>query len=164
MELLSITVLIALMTVAGGFTLRTYWLRQSLSKSVDELVTEMRGMQQRAMAESHPLVYGLRVTPGTGETSRTWSIVRYNGRRTTDKCTELEEHEFPGRVSVATASFTSAVPATDECRAAFGASSEFVLFFARGTATGGELTLTSPFVDGPREIEVFGVTGRVQGE
>jgi len=156
--------LITLLTVGSAVALRNYWLRQSLNKSAAELVTEMRGMQQRAMAESHPVVYGIRVTAGSVQSSRTWSIVRFDPRKSTGKCKALEEHEFPGGVRVSAASFTSAGTATDECRAIYGASSQFALFFARGTATAGELTLTSPSVDGARQVEVAGVTGRVEAQ
>lgn len=163
-ELLAGMLLAAIIMGLGATSLRGYWLRQGLVRSSGEIATEMRGAQQRAMAESHPLVYGLRFEAESEAGARTWSIVRFDprGATNTEKCTKLEEHEFPAGVNVATVMFGDGGEATDVCRQVMGASSQIAFFFARGTATDGSVTLRSPYSDGMREIVVYGVTGRAE--
>ena len=157
-ELLTSLSLVAVLMTLGAGALRTYWLRQGLERSSEVVVTEMRGAQQRAMAESHPVVYGLRFTPG----SSNWSIVQFDPRKSSTKCVEVERQKFPTKVNVSTVSFTDAGEPTSSCRSAFGSSSQFAFFFARGTATAGSLTLRSPYVDSIKNVDVYGVTGRAE--
>jgi hypothetical protein len=146
-----------LMTLGAG-ALRSYWLRQGLERSSGVIATEMRGAQQRAMAESHPVVYGLRFDAG----SEIWSIIQFDPRKASNKCTELERHEFPTGVNVASVNFATAGEATTACQTSFGASSRFAFFFARGTATAGSVTFRSPYSDSTRTVVVYGVTGRAE--
>ena len=157
-ELLAGVALIGiLMTLAAG-ALRIYWFRQGLERSSEVVVTEMRGAQQRAFAESHPVVYGLRFQVG----STTWAIVQFDPRKASNKCIEVERHTFPTKVSVSAASFADGGEATTTCRSALGSSSQLAFFFSRGTATAGSVTLRSPYVDSTKTVDVFGVTGRAE--
>lgn len=155
-ELLSVVALTGILMTIGVGALRTYWLRRGLERSSAEIVTEMRGAQQRAMAESHPLVYGVRVAAGSG----TWSLVRFNP--TSGSCTEVERHTFPAGVTVSSVTFAAADPPTSVCRGAFGAANEFAFFFARGTATAGSMALASPHTATIMNIKVLGISGRVE--
>ena len=157
-ELLTALGLVAVLMTLGAGALRTYWLRQGLVRSSEVVVTEMRGAQQRAMAESHPVVYGLRFAPGSSD----WSIVQFDPRKASNKCIEVERHTFPTKVSVSAASFAGGGEATTTCRSALGSSSQLAFFFSRGTATAGSVTLRSPYVDSTKTVDVFGVTGRAE--
>lgn len=156
-ELLAVVAITCTLLAIGVGALRTYWLRQGLVRSSAELVTEMRGAQQRAVAESHPLVFGIRVSPGSG----TWSIVRFQPG-SPGSCSEVERHSFPASVVVSSAAFAVSDPPTTICRQVFGGTNQFAFFFARGTATGGALELSSPFTSTTMKIAVFGVSGRIE--
>ncbi len=144
-----------LMTLAAG-ALRHFWLVQTLESSSAEVVTQMRNAQQRTAAESHPLVYGVRFKPGTTE----WGVVQYDPRKATDKCTAEAARSFEAGVRIATASFASTSPQTTECTTALGSDNRFVFFYARGSATGGTVELTSQPLSRTKVVTVTPITGR----
>lgn len=155
-ELMVVMGLTAVLLSLGAFALRQYWFTQAIDKGGDRVVTQLRNAQQRAATESHPVVYGVRFVPGTGE----WGVVQYDPRKTANKCTSETAQYFDGGVTVQSASFTGGGAVTTECQT-LGASNRFVFFFARGSATPGSVTLVSDKVTQTRQIDVAGITGRV---
>jgi hypothetical protein len=150
--------LMAILLALGTVALRHFWFVQGLEKASDEVVTELRAAQQRVGAENHPVVYGVRFVPG----SSTWGLVQYDPRKASNKCTAVETHDFEAAVSIQAASSTGADAVKAECNTALGAGSRFIFFFARGSATPGDIELVSQQTGDTRAIEVAGVTGRVE--
>ncbi len=153
--LVVITLGAILMTLSAG-ALRHFWFVQALESSSAEVVTQMRNAQQRAAAESHPLVYGVRFKPGTTE----WGVVQYDPRKATDKCTAEASRGFAAGVEVDTASFPSTSPQTTECTTALGSDNRYVFFYARGSATGGTVELISEPLSRTKVVTVTPITGR----
>jgi type II secretion system protein H len=156
-ELLVVLGLMAILFALGAAALRHFWFVQGLEKASDQIVTELRAAQARVGAENHPVVYGVRFVPGTS----TWGVVQYDPRKS-PTCSAVETHNFDAAVSIQSASSTGADPIKDECKTALGASSRFVFFFARGSATPGDIDLVSQQTGDTRAIDVAGVTGRVE--
>lgn len=165
-ELLTTLMLLAIAVTLTATALRHYWFVQSLEGGQDEVVTQLRGLQQRVMSETFPLVYGARFTPG----SSSWQHVQYNPD--TNVCSQvlvgdLEGGEFSGEVRIQSADFdnysSAGTDVSELCREGI-AQAEIVFFFARGTATGGELTLVQPRLNRTKTICVAGTTGRVDPE
>ncbi len=155
-ELMVAMGLTAVLLSLAVFALRNYWFTQAIDKGGDQVVTQMRNAQQRAATESHPVVFGVRFVPGTGE----WGVVQYDPRKAANKCTSEAAQFFDGGVSIQSASFTGGGAVLTECQT-LGASNRFVFFFARGSATPGSVTLVSDKVAQTRQIDVAGITGRV---
>ena len=156
-EILVVITLSGILMTLGVAAMRHYWFVNALDSSTDEVVTQLRNAQQRVGAESHPVVYGLRFKPDMAD----WGIVQYDSRKTTDKCTTEATQGFETGVEIETASFSGAT--TDEsiaCTSAF-AGNEFVFFYARGSATGGTVKLTSDLLGRSNVITVTPITGRV---
>ena len=146
-----------LMTLGVG-AMRHYWFVNALDSSTDEVVTQLRNAQQRVGTESHPVVYGLRFKPGTPD----WGVVQYDPRKATDKCTAEETQGFEAGVEIETASFSGAgSPEGTVCSTALGSGNKFVFFYARGSATGGTVKLTSGLLGRSNVITVTPITGRV---
>lgn len=161
-ELLAVVALTSLLLTLGASAFRHYWRVRSVQSAQDDLVTQMKQAQARAMSESHPLVYGVRLRPGAGAgPSSTWGFVRYDYKAGT--CVELFTQSFDGGAYISAADFADVAPVTDRCRAqlAGAASDEFVFLFARGTATAGTATVAASGVAGTRRVGVDGITGRV---
>ncbi len=162
-ELLVVISLAVVMLTLGASAVRHFWLVRSLEGGRDEVISQLRELQQRVVAETNPLVYGARFRVGSGE----WGLVRYNIQ--TGVCTQFETRSFETGVIV------SAVDLAEPswiatCRSALGATDEFVFFFARGSATEGLLTppgtpsaieLRQPVLDRTQRVAVTGITGRV---
>lgn len=155
--LVVIGISVLLMTLAAG-AMRHYWFVNALDSSTDEVVTQLRNVQQRVGAESHPVVYGVRFKPDTTD----WGVVQYDSRKATDKCTTEETQGFETGVEIETVSFSGA--STDEsiaCTSALGGTNSFVFFYARGSATGGTIKLTSDLLGSSNVVTVTPITGRV---
>ena len=164
-ELLATMVLLAIMLTLGAFALKTYWMRRALDGSTKQITAQLRQLQQRAVAESHPLVYGARFIEG----SNTYTLLKYNpSDPTPPRCTEMNTLPLEDGVEVAAGtSFTSSpYISLSECGSAV-TGDHFVFFFARGTATGGTLKLTHKGLSGTSQdtttISVTNLTGRVEG-
>lgn len=159
--LIVMAISVALMAIAIG-AIRHYWLVRSLEGGTEQVVSEMRAAHARTMAESHPLVYGVRFTVGESA----WELVRYDPRAEEgDRCTIAGSNDFDADVYVSSASFESSdkydSEATADCASEFPGS-VFALFLARGTATAGEVRLQHDGIGRSEDIEVLGLTGRVQ--
>ena len=167
LELIVAMGLIAIMAILGAGALRNYWLSQSLYGGRDELVSEFRRAQEQAVSESHPKVFGVRLQTG----SSTWGLVEFDPGPNPDTCTEISSNQFQSGTRPVTASFTTSSETTF-CQSnlvhlgggavADRATSQFVWFYARGTATGGTVALENPNVSGGNPaLTVFPITGRV---
>ena len=161
-ELLTTMLLVGVLATFAVGAGRQFWLRRSLVAAQNDVVVTLREMQQRSVAESHPLVYGVRFQPNaTG-----FRIYRYNPL--TGTCTGQDEREFTSGVIVHEVDFgplnqtSSGAPVSALCGG--GDPESYVFFFARGTSTGGFVELRQPAVDTAdiRRIEVGEVTGRVE--
>ncbi len=156
-ELLSVMALTSVLLTLGGFTLRQYWLTQALHGGRDEVRSQLRRSQEQAVAETHPLMLGVRFRVGASQ----WDSVRYDPR--SGVCSVEMPRSFGAGVEVSAASFT-ATAASDACRAQLpGASGDaFAFFFPRGTATGGTVTIQQPSLNRSLSLRVMPMTGRVE--
>jgi prepilin-type N-terminal cleavage/methylation domain-containing protein len=163
-ELLVATVLLGIMLTLGAYALKTFWLRRALDGSTKEVTAQLRQLQQRAVAENHPLIYGARFTENAG----TYTLLKYNPSDTTPPlCEELNTLTLEDGVAVAAGTYFTSSPyiTLAEC-GPVRPGDHFVFFFARGTATGGTLKLAHRQLDGTSQdtttISVTNLTGRVE--
>jgi prepilin-type N-terminal cleavage/methylation domain-containing protein len=168
-ELMSVIALsLILLTLSAG-SMRSYWLNQQLSGAAGEVRSQLRQLQERTVSESHPNVYGVRFRVGTSS----WGVLDYNPTITASHpaatCTDTPM-TFSSSVKVSVASFT--VPSGSEaanivnlCKSSIpgAGSDQMMLFFARGTATPGSVSLTHPLVGRSKTLTVSAITGRVDG-
>lgn len=168
-ELLAGMALLSILMTIGVFSLRQFWFVRSLEGGKQEMVTQLRQLQQRVGAASAPLVYGARFTVGSGE----WDLVEYDTANPGDPCELIREGtfdkevQFDAGVVVTQADFANYgnTPApnsnniTGDCLG--GATGDIAWFFARGTATRGFVTIRQPVLDRTETICVSGLTGRV---
>lgn len=168
-ELLVVISLASMLVAVGALSLRTYWMRQSLSAGASELTSHMRQAQSSAQSRSLPRVYGVRFTVNTDD----WAFVQYDPADTTGPCLQYEERSFSAGVLVSEASFAAST-VTDLCSGPGGlrdsagnlipvtSADRFAFFFPRGDATAGSVTLQQTLAGGERMITVNGTTGRVE--
>jgi prepilin-type N-terminal cleavage/methylation domain-containing protein len=174
-ELLTTMFIATLMFVGGGAALRQYWLVRSLNGGADEVVTQLRRQQERAVAESNPLVFGAGFKIGSSD----WDLLRYNPNPEVildddgnpippEKCRRVERRTFDAGVFVVDVDFDpqglkfSGQESIDECLLLTAGYDEVVMFYARGNATGGTITIDQPALESPKTITVGSITGRVQ--
>jgi prepilin-type N-terminal cleavage/methylation domain-containing protein len=166
LELVAVMALLSLLLTLGATAFRHYWLLHSLDAAQGDVATQLRQIQARVASESHPFIYGARFTPGTS----TWSLVRYNqgtDRLSTDDDSCIVNggtRTLPGVETVAAPASSFTAPQGVDLSKCGGAHSTdvFVMFYAKGTATGGQLTLRSIALDRTREIHVSSLTSRVE--
>jgi Tfp pilus assembly protein FimT len=163
-ELLVGMMLLVVLLSLGVFALRQFWLNHSLHAARNEIVSQLRQIQQRSVSESHPLVYGVRFRAA----SSSYGLVKFNPNDTStaadDTCVDMTTTTMGSGVRVASVSFTSASGITSLCRAQIAGASadQFAFFYARGTATEGQLTLELPALpERTLSISVTPITGRV---
>ena len=166
-ELLTTLLLASILVTLGAFAFRHYWFVQSLEGGENELINQLRGLQQRVVSESFPLVYGARFVPGSSR----WVHVQYDPDTT--NCTVVRDADFRSGVfnagvEIEAADFdtysSGGINVSSRCRLGIG-SAEVVFFFARGTATTGEVTIVQPRLDGrTKKVCVAGLTGRVESD
>jgi prepilin-type N-terminal cleavage/methylation domain-containing protein len=143
---------------------RHYWLNRALRGGSDQMITQMRQVQEQVVSESHPLVYGVRFDIG----GRKWWVLKYdpkNAGTADDTCESIKSGGFESGVYVQAASFNADPYVTAFCKTKVGANSDdqVVLFYPRGSATPGSVTIRQPVLDETKTISVAGVTGRVTG-
>jgi prepilin-type N-terminal cleavage/methylation domain-containing protein len=162
-ELLATMVLLSILLTLSVFALKSYWQRRALDGSTKQATAQLRQLQQRAVAESHPLVYGA----GFSEGSSSYTLLRYDPQATSTKCTKMNtvDLEQGVKIGAGTSFATSPYISPSECPSSAG--NHLVFFFARGTATGGTLKLTHEGLVGSSSdtttIKVTNLTGRVEG-
>lgn len=152
LELLVVLTLASILVSLSALAFRHYWQQRSLYGAQDLTVTQLRGLQERAVSESHPLVFGARFTVG----ATTFRLFRYNPQ--TGVCAELETYEFDAGVEVTNVDFGTPPGITPPACAPVGRS---VYFYAKGTATEGALTFNQPATERQIGLEVSALTGRV---
>ena len=163
-EVLVAMALASILITLGAFALRSYWINRSLEGARAEVGSTMRQLQQQSVSESHPLVFGVRFTPGGGPTSATttWATLKYNPNSSGAKCEVLQTNTFSTKVYVSAATFDS--PSLDVSNCSAGPGESFVWFYARGTATAGSLTLSQPELDRELDVTVSGLTSRIEAK
>ena len=173
-ELMATILLMAVLMAIAVFALRHFWFVRSLAGTQDQVVTELRQLQQRTMAESHPISYGAMFTEG----AYGMSVVSYDSTRfpsdpaAAQNCRkEAETVDFEGGVRIVdVAGFptdfdrpgAAIVGACTPLAAATTGDDHFVFFFARGTATPGTVSLEQPNIDRFESVRVSGLAGRVE--
>jgi prepilin-type N-terminal cleavage/methylation domain-containing protein len=160
-ELMVVLALGAVLVGLSASALRNYWFTQALEGSTAQVMSQMRQVQQRTDSESAPLVYGVRFEVGTPN----WAVVRYDPKSATtpddDECTQIAAHQFSDGVSISGATF-DAPPGAVVLSKCPQSSQVFAMFFARGTATQGTVTLRHELTERIRTISVLPLTGRVR--
>lgn len=159
-EVLSTIALMSVLMTLGAFALRQYWFQRALYGEQDEIVTQLRSMQEKVTAESNPLVYGARFI----KNSPSWRIVQYDPNRTPagTECRTLRTISMDGGVEIKRSRFEEVSPATVCDDQLGGRPRDYVFFFSRGTSTSGGVTITQTNLDGRRlSLCVNGITGRV---
>ena len=154
--LVVISISAILMTLAAA-AMRHYWFVNALDSSTDEVVTQLRNAQQRVGTESHPVVYGIRFKPATAD----WGVVQYDPRKATNKCTTETTQKLESGVKIETASFSGAGSSESMACSSALPGNKFVFFYARGSATGGTVKLTSALLGRSNVVTVTPITGRV---
>lgn len=152
-ELMSVVALMAILMTLGAMALRRYWFVQALSGARQEIVSQLR-VQQEESRTSAPKVFGARFT----EESSDWNLIQYDD----GVCTPTgETRTFASGVEVESVAFDSGLSA-DELEDCLDGATDLVLFYARGSATPGTVSVVHPEIDG-RELSVCvtGLTGRV---
>lgn len=174
-ELLATMMLLSILLTLGAFALRVFWQSRSFTGAQEQIATQLRSLQQQAVSESNPLVFGAWFRTSGGDTDQ-WGTVRFDPGADLvatgdDECESTNVGTFDAGVRVSDADFAdslSGAAVTDivsACRSQVAASApaaDFVLFLARGTATGGCVTFTQPNLD--RDdigVRVSSLTGRV---
>jgi prepilin-type N-terminal cleavage/methylation domain-containing protein len=166
LELLVAMVLFGIMLTLGAYALKTFWLRRALDGSTKEVTAQLRQLQQRAVAESHPLIYGARFT----EESDSYTLLKYNPSDSTPPlCEEMTTLTLEDGVEVTDGTtFENSFYVTPSECGSVERGDHFVFFFARGTATAGTLKLAHrqlPETPGDTTtISVTNLTGRVDGD
>lgn len=161
-EIMTTLALIAILVTIGAAGLRHFWLKRALYSSADSLTTQLRSAQEKVVSESYPIVYGVRFDPGTDD----WWLVKYdpqNAGAGDDLCTTIQTNNFGTGIVIDAASFTPDSYITDFCRTKLSApaDTQFALFYPRGNATAGEVTLRQTSLGKTQTIEVQAITGRV---
>lgn len=160
-EVLIVMSLLSVIVTLGASAFQRYGHRQSLEAGTDRIVGELRGLQQRVVSESNPLVYGARIVPDSGSLQ----LIRYNPTAAAgSRCSITETVALSGGlmsypVTLRNPSFTAIEP-TPTCTTELGAGS-YVFFFARGTATAGSVEVFQPNMSASETITVGSLTSRV---
>lgn len=173
-ELLVVMGLMAVLVTLGAAAFRHYWFVRSLEGGTDEVVTQLKNLQQRAVAESNPVIYGAAFPDGESE----WALLRYlpavaggpsgtctlAGTRSLDSGVVIEDVAFsgvPGGLNLADAR-NACRPAAAGAVTGTIADDGFVFFLPRGTAVGGSVSLSHPRLDnGPTTVSITGLTSRI---
>jgi prepilin-type N-terminal cleavage/methylation domain-containing protein len=164
-ELMVVLGMTAVLLTLGAGAARHYWLLNSLDGGADEIAAQLREIQDRTIAESHPLIYGAWFKANAGGDD--WGIVRFDPKDTStstdDVCEQVGgSHDLAAEVYVDSVSFEEGPDETAICSDAAPPGAELTFFFARGNATAGEVVLNQDAVSSTRKITVIGVTGRVE--
>jgi prepilin-type N-terminal cleavage/methylation domain-containing protein len=164
-EMLVGMLLTAMLLALSAGAARTYWLNQALSSAQGQIVSQLRQTQEQVVSETHPTVYGVRFRVGSSD----WGVVAYDptitGSHPAATCTQVRNNTFATGVTVTAASFAAPTDTTmaNLCKAIPGAATDaFVYFYARGSATGGSVTVTQPSLGRSEVVTVTPITGRAE--
>lgn len=157
-ELLAVMAIGAILLTLGAGALRNYTRAKALQGARDTTVTSLRSAQQRTFSEGYPRAYGARFL----KSGARWDVVRYDA--STGACTVVESHALSNGVTVAAATDFPESAAATACRNAGPNASgdyEVVLFYARGTATAGNVEFALAGSSSKRTVQVNATTGDV---
>jgi prepilin-type N-terminal cleavage/methylation domain-containing protein len=165
LEVLSVMALTAILLTLTASGLRHYWFVQSLESAKGEVVSQLRQLQEQVVSETHPTVFGARFKIGSSD----WGVVEYDPQtyagHPSATCTQVRSNKLGSGVQVSAASFTAPSDSAMDtmCKSIPGASGDkFVFFYARGSATGGSVTVMQPQLSRSYTINVTPITGRVE--
>jgi prepilin-type N-terminal cleavage/methylation domain-containing protein len=169
-EVLVVTVLAAILLTLSAGAVRHFWFVRSLDGGANQVVTQMRELQEDARSETSPVVYGAWFNVGTDE----YLIVKYNPD-SPNVCEVAGTRSFDAGVRIKSASFVpdpiseDADDLTTNCMdetvipGTADQATEFVYFFASGRAKEGTVVLEQPRLNGrTRTISVSPITGRIE--
>jgi prepilin-type N-terminal cleavage/methylation domain-containing protein len=165
-ELFVVMAISTILMTLGAAAVRHFWFMNAVDKGAEQVQSELRQLQQRATAQSHPMVYGAWFR--TGGTNSTWGILKFDPKTastaTDDVCTQVGGPEMlPDGATFSAADFNMSTAATIEskCTSVAPAGSKRVYFYARGTATPGSVTVHQTNIAESRTLTVSALTGRV---
>lgn len=174
-ELLTVMMIVGILVTLAVPALRNYWYVRALESGRQEVMSQLRRQQQRVVAETHPLVYGLRF-PNRDSSNTPLNqvgVVRFDGNLPTtpgdDECGLESVVDLPSGVEVGTV-ITGAGDLYVEgfCRGRIRdeldlpSNDHFVFFFARGNSSSAQIQLIQTLLDDrPRYLCVSPVTARV---
>lgn len=157
-ELMAVIALMAILMTLGASALRRYWFVQGLVGAENEVVSQLRAQQQQSRTTA-PKVFGARFTIGSSE----WDLISYDPTKDLGvRCERVEERTLGTGVIVQDAEFDQVLDEAGEQEACLQGATALVLFYARGSATQGEVTLRQPNIDRSASVCVTGLTGRVE--
>lgn len=162
-EIMVVMAMSAVLMTLGAGAVRHYWFDSALRGSTEGIQNELRSLQQQAVSESHPLVFGAWFVPGTSpEDAGRWGTLRYNPETST--CATPRTVNLDAGVFVSDASFDEMAPISSDCSNAPGVPSgaEIALFRARGSATNGTVELTQLNTNQVQTVSISPMTGRVE--
>ena len=167
-ELLTVMAIGGVLFTMGAFAVRQFWFVRALDGSQNQVAVQLRQLQQRVIAETHPLVYGARFHEGDGS----MFLIRFDPQ--TDTCRQYQRINFGISVRIAVptdlplakttvpyARCSQVLTDTNGNLVADRANSEYVFFFARGNGTPGQITLRSTTLGRNETVQGEGVTGRI---
>lgn len=169
LELMIAIVIGAVMMSVAVLGTKSYYQVRALQGGQDQVVSQMRNAQQRAMSESYPNVYGVRFETGTNR----WGVVKVNA--TSGTCTVVYSYTFEGGTKVDAAGTTfPAYPAstgawTTACQNAApgnSANDKTIFFLPSGASTaaspsGSSVKLINSKTSKFNTTTVMPLTGRV---
>lgn len=160
-ELLVAMGLVALLMTLSASSLRQFWWAQSLEGASDVLVGELRAQQEDSVSQSHPLVFGVGFT--TGETEMIiYSFNPAGAGACSARPKGFDAGVFNAAVRIKAVAITNDTSASEYVTCQAARPTDGILFFyARGTSTGGTVTLEQPNYGRQRGVSVSGITGRV---
>ncbi|HEX2241540.1 MAG TPA: type II secretion system protein [Actinomycetota bacterium] len=169
-ELLTVMLLTSVLVTLGVPALRNFWFVRALESGRQEVESQLRRQQQRVVAETHPLVYGIRFPRRDGGSSRINQIgvVQFNGNDLTtdadDTCRLDATIDLPTGVEIGRVETDFGDPdVTEFCREELSSPDDhFVFFFARGNANSARVHLIQTKLnDRENVLCVSAVTARV---
>lgn len=161
-ELLTVIGITAILMTLGAAAIRHYWFVRSLDGGANQVVTQLRELQEDARSESSPIVYGAWFNVDSDE----WLIVKFDPV-SPNTCSVDGTRSFDAGVQIRSASFDPDPISANYCLSAVNRpeaeATEFVYFFASGSSKKGEIVLEQTRLDGrTRTISVSPITGRVE--
>lgn len=165
-EMLTAVGLAAILMTLAAVALRQYWLVRSLGAATGGVVAQLRTLQQHAVSESSPSLFGASFIPDSGA----WSTFRYNlgpdiASTSDDTCAIRSTLTLgTGVMVLSSTSFASASQVSQSVLASgcgIPSSAKVVLFFPKGTATRGHVDLHQPTLGRSAAVCVSPLTSRV---
>ena len=160
-ESLVAVALISMLVSLSAIALRNFWFAEAIDRGTGEITALLKRTQQRVVAETHPLVYGIWFKVNSTD----WGVVKFDPKTTEtatdDECSKEPDKRMSDGVKVtAVTGDTTSTPAVECLSVVPGAT--FVFFYARGTATEATITLGKDESTSTRSIQVSPLTGRVE--